>query len=72
MCIEFKAFCCSIGAGLLTMVLLIIIMYFVNKYRFNNGVCRKYGGNPRYLDYRYPIFNKNSGKIEGYYEISKK
>lgn len=29
-------------------------------------------GNPRYLDYRYPpIFNKNSGKIEGYYEISK-
>ena len=47
-------------------------MYFVNKYRFNNGVCRKCGGNPRYLDYRYPIFNKNSGKIEGYYEISKK
>lgn len=29
-------------------------------------------GYPRYLDYRYPIFNKNSGKIEGYYEISKK
>ena len=29
-------------------------------------------GNPRYLDYKYPIFNKNSGKIEGYYEISKK
>lgn len=29
-------------------------------------------GNPIYLDYKYPIFNKNSGKIEGYYEISKK
>ena len=29
-------------------------------------------GNPRYIGYRYPIFNKNSGKIEGYYEISKK
>ena len=29
-------------------------------------------GNPRYLDYKYPIFNKNRGKIEGYYEISKK
>ena len=29
-------------------------------------------GNPRYLDYRYPIFNKNSGKIVDYYVISKK
>lgn len=29
-------------------------------------------GNPRYLGYRYPIFNKNSGKIVDYYEISKK
>lgn len=29
-------------------------------------------GNPRYINYRYPIFNKNTGKIEGYYEISKK
>lgn len=29
-------------------------------------------GNPQYLDYKYPIFNKNSGKIEGYYEISKR
>lgn len=29
-------------------------------------------GNPIYIDYQYPIFNKNTGKIEGYYEISKK
>lgn len=29
-------------------------------------------GNPQYIGYRYPIFNKNSGKIEGHYEISKK
>ena len=29
-------------------------------------------GNPIYLDYKYPIFNKNNGKIKGYYEISKK
>ena len=29
-------------------------------------------GNPQYLNYRYPIFNKNTGKIEGYYEISKR
>ena len=29
-------------------------------------------GNPQYLDYRYLIFNKNNGKIEGYYEISKR
>ena len=29
-------------------------------------------GNPQYLNYKYPIFNKNSGKIEGYYEISKR
>lgn len=29
-------------------------------------------GNPRYLGYRYPIFNKNSGKVVGYYETSKK
>ena len=29
-------------------------------------------GNPRYIGYRYPIFNKNSGKIVDYYEISKK
>lgn len=29
-------------------------------------------GNPRYLDYKYPIFNNNSGKIVGYYEISKR
>ena len=28
-------------------------------------------GNPQYLDYKYPIFNKNSGKIEGYYTISR-
>ena len=50
MSIELKAFCCSIGAGLLTLVLLIIIMYFVNKYRFNNGICRKCGNNLRYFD----------------------
>ena len=29
-------------------------------------------GNPRYIGYRYPIFNKNSGTIVDYYEISKK
>lgn len=29
-------------------------------------------GNPQYLDYKYPIFNKNRGEIVGYYEISKK
>lgn len=29
-------------------------------------------GNPRYLGHRYPIFNKNSGKVVGYYETSKK
>ena len=29
-------------------------------------------GNPRYVNYKYTIFNKNSGKIEGYYEISKR
>lgn len=29
-------------------------------------------GNPRYRGYKYPIFNKNSGEIVGYYEISKK
>lgn len=29
-------------------------------------------GNPRYLDYKYPIFNKNSGKIVDYYLISEK
>lgn len=29
-------------------------------------------GNPQYLEYAYPIFNKNTGKIEGYYEISKR
>ena len=29
-------------------------------------------GNPQYLNYRCPIFNKNIGKIVGYYEISKK
>lgn len=60
MSIEFKAFCCSIGAGLLTMVLLIIIMHFVNKYRFNNGICRKCGGNLRYFD-------TDSGSNDGYY-----
>lgn len=29
-------------------------------------------GNPRYLDYSYPIFNKNRGEIVGYYKISKR
>ena len=29
-------------------------------------------GNPRYIGYRYPIFNKNTGKIVDYYEISKR
>ena len=29
-------------------------------------------GNPQYLEYAYPIFNKNTGKIVGYYEISKR
>ena len=29
-------------------------------------------GNPIYINYKYPIFNKNTGKIEGYYEISKR
>lgn len=29
-------------------------------------------GNPRYIDYKYPIFNTNKGEIVGYYEISKK
>lgn len=29
-------------------------------------------GNPLYIGYKYPIFNKNSGKIVDYYEISKK
>lgn len=29
-------------------------------------------GNPQYIGYKYPIFNKNSGKIVGCYEISKK
>ena len=29
-------------------------------------------GNPIYLEYAYPIFNKNSGKIVGYYKISKR
>lgn len=28
-------------------------------------------GNPVYLDYKYPIFNNNTGEIVGYYEISK-
>lgn len=28
-------------------------------------------GNPQYLDYKYPIFNNNTGEIVGYYEISK-
>jgi hypothetical protein len=28
-------------------------------------------GNPRYIGYRYPIFNKNTGKIVDYFEISK-
>ena len=29
-------------------------------------------GNPQYIGYRYPIFNKNTGKIVDYYEISKR
>lgn len=26
-------------------------------------------GNPQYVNYKYPIFNKNTGKIVDYYEI---
>lgn len=29
-------------------------------------------GDPQCPDYKFPIFNKNSGKIVGYYEIIKK
>lgn len=29
-------------------------------------------GDPQCPDYKYPIFNKNSGKIVDYYEVSKK
>ena len=29
-------------------------------------------GDPRCVGYKYPIYNKNNGKIVGYYEISKK
>lgn len=60
MCLEFKAFCCSIGAGLLTLVVLIIVMHFVNKYRFNNGICKKCGGKLRHFD-------TDSGGNDGYY-----
>ena len=60
MSIELKALCCSIGGALLTLVILIIVMHFVNKYRFNNGICRKYCGNLRY-------FNTDSGGNDEYY-----
>lgn len=60
MSIELKVLCCSIGGALLTLVILIIVMHFVNKYRFNNGFCKKCGGNLRYFD-------TDSGDNDGYY-----
>ena len=59
MSIMFKVLCCSIGGALLTLVISVIVMRFVIKYRFNNGICRKCGGNLCYFD-------TDSGGNDGY------
>ena len=50
---------CSIGGALMTGIILLIIIHFVNKYRFNKGICRKCGGKLR-------CFDVDSGGGEGY------
>lgn len=51
---------CGIGCATMILMVVSIIMYFVDKHRFNNGICKKCGGKLQYFD-------TDSESNDGYY-----